>query len=333
MDSSPSAFEELNPATVAACEGRQQGDVVQVSALAVHRPTGIIYRPTPEGVVLLSQTCDIVLADRFTVVAAPLVRLSGDTLRDADKGKKPRYVLVPQLGADAFADLDVIGTLHKDVLAGAPTVSVVGSDDIAIRNFGRRVGRRFERFAFPDEVVPWFNPLSDVVLGKYGGTTGEALAFEQVVELRVEATDGWISAPYALTLVVIVRGGTLPEIDEDDQVMPPTSLQQWLRRNDGSLRRASGEIANRLFKDRLDASGNTSALEPRERYHLWLALAEAWGDRCRPRGRYRNDPSVANAVRGGAVGVEILSDDEYTLARYRRSEMLDLDHLSPPSPE
>jgi len=282
--------------------------------------------------VLLSQTCDVVLTDRLTVVAAPLVRLSGEILKQAAKGGRPRYVAVPAAGADAFADLDIIATVDKNILADTPVMAGVGPADADIRLFGRRVARRFGRFAFPDEVVPWLTPLTDVVTGKYGKATGEALALEQVVELRVEATGGWTSPPYALTLVTIVRAGTLPELEEEDQIEPPSSLQQWLRDPGGRLRRSSGEIANRLFAHDIDASGKSPVPTPSERYHLWLALAEAWAAKCAPRGRDTDDPAVVNAVAGGEVTADIASDDEYPLARYRRSERLDVEHLSPPPP-
>jgi len=152
------------------------------------------------------------------------------------------------------------------------------------------------------------------------------------VELRVEATGGWTAPPYALTLVTIVRAGTLPELDEKDQIDPPSSRQRRLREPNGRLRRASGEIANRLFAHELETSDTSPVPAPAERYHLWLALAEAWAARCTPRGRDKDDPAVAEAVAGGEIAADILSDDEYSHARYRRSERLDVEHLSPPPP-
>jgi hypothetical protein len=330
VQTSPS---RITPAVAEACQQRRQGDIVRLPSLPVLEPGGSVRQhPTPEGVVLLSQTCDIVLPDRLTIAAAPLVRLSGDTLQQATRGKRPRYVAVPAVGADAFADLDVIGTLDKDILLNTPATTGIGPADVAVRNFGRRIARRFGRFPFPDDVVPWFAPLADVITGKYGKLTGEALALEQVVELRVEATGGWTTPPYALTLVTIVRAGTLPEIEEDDQIDPPTSLRSWLRTPDGRLRRASGEIANRLFAHQLDSTGRSPAPTPPERYHLWLALAEAWAARCTPRERDKAERAIAEAVADGVVAADIASEDEYSLARYRRSEQLDVEHLSPPTP-
>lgn len=332
-DAGPPNPPGLTHEAVSACRQRRQGDVVQLTSLPVLGPNGTVRQhPAPNGAVILSQTCDVVLPDRLTVVAAPLVRLSGDVLRQAVKGGRPRYVAVPAAGADTFADLDIIGTLDKNILASTPVTDGVGPADADVRRFGQRIARRFGRFAFPDEVVPWLTPLTDIVTSKYGKDTGEALALEQVVELRVEATDGWADPPYDLILVTIVRAGTLPELEENDQIDPPPSLQRWLREPSGRLRRGSGDIANRLFAHKIGTTGMTPAPTPAERYHLWLALAEAWAVKCTPRGRDKDNPAVAEAVAGGEIAADIASDDEYSLARYRRSERLDVEHLSPPTP-
>jgi hypothetical protein len=65
---------------------------------------------------------------------------------------------------------------------------------------------------------------------------------------------------------------------------------------------------------------------------LWLALAEAWAARCTPRERDKGEKAIAEAVADGVVAADIVSEDEYSLARYRRSEQLDVEHLSPPTP-
>lgn len=331
-DSDEASTQEVTPEAAAACKSLRQGGIVQLAFLPVVNADGAIQQhPVPEGAVLLSQTCDLVLPDRLTVVAAPLVRLSGETLRQAERGGRPRYVAVPAAGDDAFADLDVIGTLHKNLFVNASVADGLGQVDVEIRRFGRRVARRFGRFPFPDEVVPWFSPLTDVVASKYDKATGEAHALEQVVEFRVEAAGEWTAPPYALTLVTIVRAGNLPELEED-QINPPPALRRWLRDPSGGLRQPPGEIANRLFAQQLALSGGTPAPTPAERYHLWLALAEAWAAKCVPRGRYKDDPAVAAAVTDGEISSEVVSDDEYSLARYRRSERLDVEHLSPPRP-
>jgi hypothetical protein len=339
IDSNPSSVpaksderaQELTPESVAICQSLRQGDVLGVAALPVVQSDGAIGTyPAPDGAVLLSQTCDVVLPARRTVVVAPVVRLEGDSLKQAKKGLRPRYVAVPGQCGDVFADLDVIATLEKDALVGIANGDP-GPEEASERRFGRSVARRFGRFAFPDEVVPWLTPLADIVTSKYGKDSGEALALEAVVELRVESESGWTSPPYDLTLVVVVRSGTLPELEEEQQFTAPASLQQWLRGRDGALRRTPGEIANRLFT-REQGAGGASTASPHERYHLWLALAEAWAAKCVPRGADRSSQSVLDAVTGGVITPDIVSDDEYSLSRYRRSERLDVEHLSPPPP-
>jgi hypothetical protein len=60
-----------------------------------------------------------------------------------------------------------------------------------------------------------------------------------------------------------------------------------------------------------------------------MALAEAWAARCFPQG------NPAQSVRDAVAGIvaEVVPADEFPLTRVRRSEQLDLDHLSSPTPE
>jgi hypothetical protein len=292
-------------------------------------------RSTPEGVALLSQTCDIVQSNRLTVLLSPVVILAGDVLIEATKGKRPRFVALPALGADRFVDLDFCATLHKDALVGFfSTAGVDQKDDAAVRTFGLSVARRFGRFPFPDEVVPWFDPLLDTIVDKYSRQeTGLSLALKQVVEFRVHAAEGWIQPPYDVTLTAIVRAGAVPEIDEEDQGEVPIDLKKWMRRPDGTLKKSAGEIAARLFAKDLPPQGKLPLPTNIDRYHLWIALVEAWADSCFPRRKEEKaKPEVMNAIADGRIQSALASEDEYSLAKYRQSEQLDVEHLSPPTP-
>jgi hypothetical protein len=58
---------------------------------------------------------------------------------------------------------------------------------------------------FPDEAVPWLQPLEQVVQSKANKvTSAEGRVFGNVLELRVECENGWRTAPYDLVLAVIV---------------------------------------------------------------------------------------------------------------------------------
>lgn len=274
----------------------------------------------PLGAVILSQTCDVVQPNRLAAQLAPRVRLTDTPAAEARAGRRPRYLHLPALGDEAFADLEVVATVAKAVVADQPHQAGATTDD-DVRRLARAVARKFGRFPFPDDGTPWLTPLEDVLKSKAAKPASpEGQALEEVVQFRVEASGGWLMPPYDLTLVVIVTPGTLPTFPDDEPPELPAALDGWLRDDQGGLARSSAQIASRLL----------AATNPDQRYWLWHALVEAWANRCRPASGAAGD--IRAAVRGSALAFELLSEDEYPLARVRRSEELDLDHLSPPTP-
>ena len=145
----------------------RQGDVLAtLTRIPVIADDGSIgYHDAPNGSVLLSQTCDIVQASRPSVAIAPLAYLPGAAAGEARSGKRPSYVHVPELGEDAFAHLEVVGTATKGWLAQHARTPGLSSDS-DLRMFARAVARKFGRFAFPDEVVAWLQPPERVLGSK-----------------------------------------------------------------------------------------------------------------------------------------------------------------------
>jgi hypothetical protein len=261
-------------------------------------------------------------------VVSAITTLTGSIAKEAMDGKQPRYVHLPNGAEGAFADLEFMTTIRKDALASIDLLSsgVDPMNDLQVRSFALRVARRFGRFPFPDAVVPWLRPLQNTVNEKYRRPNSAlGRAFKSVVELRVECSN-WQTAPFDLTLHVILQAGTLPELDEDEVAALPRSLANWLNPSSG-VRPGAPKIAERIFRTELGAGTVPS---PLERHFLWMAFAEALADHCRPKDSDLVDSEVADAVRQ-IVGFAS-SDDDFSLAQYRRSEMLDVDHLSPPSP-
>lgn len=299
-----------------ALEKYHQGDyLATLTSLPVVTVAGVRDRPTPCGVILIAQTCDIVRENPPTVQAAKLTYLlKTNDAQAARDGKRPRFVHVPTLGDSAFADLDLIATIDKRMLVCHARKPGVETDE-DVRVFGRAVGRRPGRFAFPDEVVLWFNKLTDLISSKSRKlSTPEGRLLAAVEEARVEAADGWTAGPpWHLTLVIIVKPGTLPTFVDDEPPKCPDHLATWLYGSDGGLQRASGEIAARMEKEETGEG----------LHHLWEAYAESWAVKCQP-------PKTESHL--GTVAAEIVSDDEFTTLRNRRSETLDLDHLSAPRP-
>lgn len=303
----------------------RQGDVFDLTHLPVIEGNGHArWLAAAHGVVVVSQTCDLVLKDRPTAQLAPVVLLDAVDAKPARSGRKPNLVHVPELGPTAFVDLSLVSTVDKSLLLetrSCPGVTTIHD----VRKFGLRVGRRFSRFPFPDEVVPWIRPLKSLVESKDGKVQSpQGWAFDQVASLRLECESDWDSAPYSLKLCVILNPGILPIFPSDEMPEISQSLNSWLNGTGGRTMRDANDIASRLMRD-------SDSLDANSRYFLWSALADAWASRCQPPA---DEPEcVVNAVEDGQFSSDLVSADEFTLDRYWSSEEIDVDHLSPPPPQ
>lgn len=289
----------------------RQGDVIEAIE-AIHIDGGDPW-PTPHGVVVISQTCDIVQATRTNALLAPLTYLDDANARNARDGKWPQYVPLPAISDLAFADLEVIGTITKERLTTLQRKPGVLGDG-AVRRFGRDIGRRFSRFAFPEEVVPYLKPLEEII-GKASRREESSLGplLPDIAEIRVEATHGW-SPPYRLVLAVIMRVAARPILDE---ALPeiPDDLDTFLY--GGELPKVSA-IADKL----------RAASDPVRIHFLQNAIVDAMAAVCVPKDPTQRRPDLVQEITG-----EITTEADFTLHRARRSELLDLDHLSAPKPE
>jgi hypothetical protein len=302
----------------------RQGDVLpKLSSLAMLRvqddgQSRWVEESAPNGAVIISQTCDVVRPhrERPTVQASKLTQLAGVTEREAAEGRRPRFVAVPNEGTGWFADLEVIGTIDKLALVRLSRREGV-IDDEQVRTFAGAVGRRFSRFPFPDEVAQQISVLERDVRSKYGkelSPLGRIL--RQVMELRLEADPTWEDPDAAIRLVVICNPGVLGTFEQPPQV--PTDLAKWLGLDAAAVAtRSPTEIAGRLL---VASPGSVEA------WHLWDQLGHVWARSC----------SQVNPTEGTGrphqFDAEVLSADEFTLDRVRRSEILDVDYLSPPTP-
>ncbi|MEV6430093.1 hypothetical protein [Nocardia sp. NPDC051463] len=301
--------------TVPHLEEFRQGDVLvdltQLSVLTDHDWESIA---TPCGVALISQTCDVVQKTRTYVQVARVVKIDGDRSGLARKGKMPRYAHLPAIDDQTFADLEVVATVAKSAIVGRPMKRGIGNDE-QVRDFSEAVARKFGRFAFPDEVVPWINKLENAAYksaGKQGSAMGRVL--DDILELRIEVGNGWDEAPYELTLLIVVKSGIIPVYGDDELPDLPGALQNWLHTGTNGCRTPQ-QIAERL----------SATTDPVEKYFLWDSFAEALADSCTP--SESTDLSIRNAVLGGALTAEALSADDLSYARYRRTERVDVDHL------
>ncbi|MEU2620893.1 hypothetical protein ABZ642_22615 [Streptomyces sp. NPDC007157] len=302
----------------------RQGDVLDLAYVPVLTNDGLVREePTPEGVVVVTQTCDLVLRKRPTLHVARIISLNDIDAKPARNGRQPNLVHIPELGEKSFADLTFVATLDKSILSQVSArPGVLQIDDV--RRFGQRVGRRFSRFAFPDEVVPWLRPLQKIVEGKDGNLDSPVgWALDHVVSLRLECEEGWKTTPYALTLCVVLNPGVIASFEPDELPEFPGDLAGWLYDNEGNLRRKVAEIALRL-------KGGEKLMGAAERYWLWGGFADALAALCIP--PVSEPSSVRTAVEEGRIRGDLSTSEEFSFERYRRSDEIDLDHLSPPLP-
>jgi hypothetical protein len=307
-------------------DGYQQGDVIgHVEGLMISTATGWDLEATPLGIGIVSQTCDVVLTTRTSVLVGKIVTLEGDEKRQAEDGKKPRYVRLPQ-APGMFIDLDVVATLDKARVRSAERTHAMPEAAVEIRKVGKAIGRRFSRFPFPDAVVPWLTPLRETFIRKYDKSNsplGRALA--AVDEFRVHCDKWDAGPPYSLTLIVVLHTGVLPTFADDEIPDLSPELDKWLRTPQGELRQSAGLIAGKLFPEK------GTPPPAADRYHLWMALADVWANTMKPSAKDLAEvPGAATAVADSVFGADVTDEDELTLNRVKQSEYLDVEHLSEP---
>ncbi|MBJ7337146.1 hypothetical protein [Mycolicibacterium sp.] len=295
--------------------GFQQGDVLPaVHELAVQGEGGPEAVNTPLGVVITTQTCDVIRDGLPYVHVAPRVQLVDSAAKQAATGRRPRYAHLPALGGGNFADLTHMSSMRKSHVALLERIPGVVSDE-EISKFGKAVARHFNRFAFPGVVSEYLSPFADSIQSKAGKLESyEGQAIERVLQLRLESINGWRQPPYDLRLLIIVEPGTLPMFAGDEIPVFDDELYTWLYDAEAQVRRSPHEIAQRLESEQSAAN----------RYYLWSGLGDAWVARCGA-GMSNADSDHTTAP---AITSEVISADEFSLTRMLTSELLDLDHLS-----
>ena len=284
----------------------RQGDVFELSTA--------IDSTNTDKVAIISQTCDIVLAKRPTVIVAAVCTLGETDAEVARRRDNPRYV---EIGEHGFVDLCHITSVEKSALIASNREHAIDqSDDASVRVFALAIGRWFSRFAVPDAVVPWLRPLQSAVRSKYDKPTsplGQVL--RRVAEIRIQA-DNWTERPLELQLHVIVLAGEVPTFEDPPELA--NEVGQKLRTPEGAVR-SPHDIAEVILAD----------LSPAANYYAWGSLVESLAALCKPP-KSLKDPDVTSAV--NAITGQLWADDEFPLSRIRKSELLDLDYLSGPTP-
>ncbi len=169
-----------------------------------------LYEEDVEGLVILTQTCDIVRTsrDRPYIEVSPLVTVNEEELQNIQRGLRPRYAFVPGAASRMLvADLDRVMTIEKALLApwshetGCPT-------DHDQRHFAEALARKRARFAFPDDFVSMVEPLRSRVTQKHNKDSPEGKCLRALREIRVNAVPNWDCGSVSLVFWFIVNDGT-----------------------------------------------------------------------------------------------------------------------------
>ena len=205
--------------------------------------------PTPildevRGVVMLTQTCDVVRGcrERPFVEVSPLMSMPEQEVEAIRRLKRPAFAYVSAMAAGCLvADLDRIMTVEKALVAGW-TRTPGWETDNELRDFTLALARKRARFAFPDDFVSAAQPLQRNLVDKHDKKTEEGSHLRALREIRVRAAPSWDGDPVQLSWW-FVKDSDPVGVNSDWQ----SFLDQWLARFDQSGRfRLDSLIACRL---------------------------------------------------------------------------------------
>lgn len=203
-----------------------------------------------EGVVVLSQSCDIVRSyeERPYIEVAPLVLIKDQqVIGEIQKGARPRYAYIPSAASRMLVgDLDRVMTIDKELasewsfLQGCMTL-------MEQRQFAAAIARKRSRFAFPDDLVHLLSPLQKRVKKKHSKESPEGRLLRILKEIRIIASPSWEESEVSLTFYFIAPENTeitveleqqcdrwIDALEEtaiytsfDVQVLPYSALSAW----------------------------------------------------------------------------------------------------------
>jgi hypothetical protein len=195
-----------SPVNVAIAEWRQGDCVVEPrwfayraaslsgDDLGANPPSdGELHEKEVPGLVMLTQTCDVVRAfeERPYVEVCPLVQVDQAIFDDIKAARRPAFAFVPALEQQRLvADLDRTMTVEKAILARWTRTPGWGTDSEA-RAFSEALARKRVRFAFPDDFNRFAQRLQNRIKEKNWKTSSEGAALRQLREIRVTASPSW----------------------------------------------------------------------------------------------------------------------------------------------
>jgi hypothetical protein len=213
-----------------------------------------------EGLVLVTQTCDVVRScvERPYAEFSPIVEVPGEVLHDIERARRPAYAYVPALADRRLAaDIDRVMTVEKSIVSTWTRTSG-WSTDAESREFARALARKRVRFAFPDDFTDFAKKLYRRVTDKHDRNTEEGRGLRALHEIRIQAEPSWHAHAVELTFW-FVRKNDGPSFEGKSW---DTLLDAWLKLMpvDGRYKAVRGSVvlledltaADYVGSDRLD---------------------------------------------------------------------------------
>lgn len=180
------------------------------------------------GFTVVTQTCDLVRGcrERPFVHVSPLVEVDASTLREIERGRRPRYAFVPTLAArNLVVDLDRVMTVEKPVIAGWTRIEGMRHERDA-RRFRFALIRNRARAAFPDDFVRLISALTRRISAKHDAQSDEGRALRALREIRIRAEPSWSAQEIRVMFWFIRDEGSLSFEGRNWN----SYREQWLRR-------------------------------------------------------------------------------------------------------
>ncbi len=177
------------------------------------------------GVVMLSQTCDVVRSCRVRpfVEIAPLIEVPEPWVEEIRRLKRPAFAYLSITAGECLvADLDRTMTVEKAVVARWTRAPGWETDD-ELRDFARALARKRSRFAFPNDFVAAARKLQAHLSIRHHRQTDEGAHLRALREIRVRAAPSWDDREVQLCWWFIKDTDAV-----GGQVDWPTFLERWL---------------------------------------------------------------------------------------------------------
>lgn len=304
----------------------RQGDILDLSWIPEIVDGELKLRSISAGAVIISQTCDIVQVSesKKNIVVAPIIDSPDkQLLANARRGRSPLKLFLEGCGSggsDAVADLQFAVSVPKEFVEGLKLLGRRSLSDHSqeARNLSMAIARAFSRFAFPDAVQLSLSKFLKKTRDKAGtgGPLGRAL--EWVDALRVSANQ-WGEPGRILKIYVIAPAEFLIFPDDVDPNWNWQSACVSLGVGSDFVESSLNEVSEKLANYCEKAAGAPQSVDLTTLLRLW----ELWTEKLREE---LLDPSTDKEVT--EFEVELLSDEEFTYADWKRTESLDLEDLS-----